>query len=217
MKLEGAGFATVEGGPIPTLGIGFSRKDAIELLLKVNEADPQLIRNIAGDSADELIKKINASDTLFWRDSRPWQNILSRILQADISKQIQIRLVKEGKFRAAKSLHKELGFSTERSLCMLFDYLWNRGSFRRDIGTEYNRLNAEAGEIEQFGPDVAEQIKIRNFFNAVARTVRFPTMERVAEFVRKRELLFVFGKGSIGSLSINLAAEYSIGLSTVPP
>jgi peptidoglycan hydrolase-like protein with peptidoglycan-binding domain len=227
MALEGTTFDSLMGnidGFGLTVGVGFTVRngEVAKLLLNVNQDSPDMVRQIAGDKTDTLLANLQKStaDVMLWADSisaankttvqEPWHTILTRILQSDASKRAQIQWIKSRYYPRAAALHKEMNFSSERALCMLFDFMWQRGAPHAATIAEYKRLDSQLAGLEQAGPDAIEQARIRNFFNAVAASQQ--ARPEFRDFVQKRQLLFVFGKGNVHARDFNLAANFAIEL-----
>ncbi|WBL78855.1 peptidoglycan-binding protein [Bradyrhizobium xenonodulans] len=223
MALDGTDFDRVAASVDDGLFLGAGGLAASTLLSRINQAEPRTIQDIAGSMAETLLTNIQKPrpEFILWARSisagdgnsqlkDPWQDILVRILQTDVSKRVQMDMIQERFYSRAKKLHEELKFTSERSLCMLFDFLWQSGAVRKEMIEEYKRLNVEMGDIERLGSDVVEQGRISNFFNAV---VKKQTGARFPELLLPRRLVFVFGKGTADHAGdINLASNFQIEL-----
>jgi hypothetical protein len=198
---EGHGFGLAVGnfdGAFLTWGIiGFTLKsgNVQTIVLTVNKAHPELVKQAFGEHAAELLQLMKATPAKQkqWADehtvksralAEPWRSMLATFGSFPEVQQAQLDQVHKGYLAPAIATAKQLGFTSELGLALCFDVQVQNGGVKA-AAMKSLLAKAKAGVAE---PDLRKQLA-----NAVADSAS----AKWREDVRQRKLAVATGQGTV--------------------
>lgn len=204
-SIEGHGFTDPHGnwdGAWLTWGIiGFTLKYGMvdKIILNVNKAHPELVKEAFGDKADKLIEVMSgsSSDKQRWADSisvgsrkynieDAWEDCFVKFGQMEAVQQEQIKMAVADYFDPAKKTAAKFGLKTELGMGLCFDVHVQNGSVKSSAEAQVKAT------LSRIANPTERDVRV-----AIANAVADKSNPRFSEDVRSRKMAFATGSGKV--------------------